>query len=179
MPLLTITTPNQKGELKVNLGKNLKTTPHSDLDGLINKTGKDLRVSIQATGKWRLYNQPSTDPKVAPFCQETGPEGYTKLDPTTYLHYNFIYSGRPAGCLMAQVYTPDGKPPQYTSFNNNLNMAERLHSMNYTGELQGANYVVQLQPGYYIAFGINDDPKFFADNTGNLTIIYTSAPYVW
>lgn len=168
MPLLAITATNQKGELKVDINKNLETTPHSALDGLINKTSSALQISIAAVGKWRLYNKPTQDPAIAPFYNETDSQGYQDIDGQIFDRYQWIHPYYPAGCLISSFHAADGS--QGVDKAVKLKNPGEDYDSSGTNVMAGAPYTVILPPGYYVIFGINDDHRFFPDNTGTLTI---------
>lgn len=148
MTFQSITGTSQTGELK------LDSTRDKDLPAIANNTGTDLRVSFTATGQWCLYNTPTSNPELAIFNKPTGSEGY-QLDPKIYNKHSFRYPGLPAGCLVIEIKDTHG-------ITRNI--------------FGGAGHTIDLPPGYSAAFVINDDPKWYADNSGQISLKYTASP---
>lgn len=165
MALLPLSTDDQAGEIKVN------SFQLTDLPGLKNSTNSTLRISFRASGQWCLYNVPSTDPELAIFNALTDWKGMVHLGPKhdkheakwkggippgeeIYYKYKWNAIGQHAGSLIAEVKDPQGSPSY----------------------LVGSPSFINLPPGCAAEFYMNDDTRWYGDNSGQITLTYTCAP---
>ena len=160
MALLPISSTAQSGELKVDANQ------INDPVGLKNTSNSALRVSFTASGQWCLYNVPTTDPELAIFNAQTDWKGMLHLGPkheflkgipadeATYYKYKWHAFGQPAGSLIADVKDPEGA----------------------TSYLVSSPTFIDLPSGCSAEFYMNDDKRWYGDNSGQITLTYTCAP---
>lgn len=147
MPLTSLSSSNESGEIKVD------ATQHTDLPGIKNTTTTDLRVSLSATGTWCLYNVPSKDPALAVFNAQTDWKGY-QLPKDIYSKHKWRQPGAPAGSLLVELYDAKGDKKSVLA----------------------APDSVEIPAGGYLTFVANDDPAWYQNNSGQITLKFTSSP---
>lgn len=148
MPYTSLTSTTQSGALKV-----LASTAN-DFPGLKNTTNGTVRVNFTAKGQWCLYNVPTKDPELVIFNTQTDWKGIKLQSVPNWTKYNWIAFNFPAGILVAEI-----KDPRGTSL-----------------FMIGAPAYVELAPGCTAEFFMNDDPRFFGDNSGEITLSYNCTP---
>lgn len=146
MATYSITSTTQSGQFS------LEATRDKDLPTIVNDTGVELCIAIGSTGEVSLYSTPADNSSLAVFNQKVDANGH-KLDPGIYKRYGFRYRGMPAGALIAETKDPDGK------------------TLSIVG---GSDYFVYLPPRCSTSFIVNDDPKWFSDNSGEFVVSYAS-----
>ena len=147
MSLTSLSNCYQTGEIKVD------ATKHSDLPGLKNDTSKELRISFAATGTWCLYNVPTKDPDLAVFNAQADWKGY-QLPEATYAKYKWRQADAPAGALLVEIFDAQGARKSVLASPASVN----------------------LSPGDSVTFVINDDPAWYTNNSGSITLKITSIP---
>ena len=148
MPYTSLTSTTQSGALKV-----LASTAN-DFPGLKNTTNGTVRVNFTAKGQWCLYNVPTKDPELVIFNSQTDWKGHGINDVRNYSSYKWK-----AFCLLAGSLVAEIKDPRGTSL-----------------FMVGAPHYVELAPGFTAEFYMNDDPRFFGDNSGEITLSYNCTP---
>lgn len=146
MPYTSLTTATQAGELKV-----LASTAN-DFPGLKNTTNATVRVNLNATGQWCLYNVPTTDPELVIFNSKTDWKGLSNV--SSYNKYKWKAVLLRAGSLIAELKDAQGS---------------------FLFMLSAPRYI-ELAPGCSAEFFMNEDPRWYADNSGEITLSYTCAP---
>ena len=145
MTLSPLASPEQSGEIVVD------ATKHSDLPGLKNNTSKELRISFSATGTWCLYNVPTKDPGLAVFNAQTDWKGY-QLPKATHEKYKWRQADAPAGALLVEIFDAQGARKAVLA----------------------SPASVDLAPGGSLTFVVNDDPAWYVNNSGLITLSYKS-----
>ena len=109
-----------------------------------------MTVSLTATGQWALINFATSDPSLVKY--KTPVDGNGHVRDKNDEKFGFKYPNLNPGSLVGEIKDAKG---------------------NTKSTVSGKQQSFELQPGDTISFVINDDPKWYADNTGKLTIAYS------
>jgi hypothetical protein len=120
---------------------------------LKNDTSKELRISFAATGTWCLYNVPTKDPALAVFNAQTDWKGY-QLPKATYTKYKWRQADAPAGALLVEIFDAQGARKSVLA----------------------SPASVDLVPGGSATFLVNDDPAWYVNNSGQISLEYACRP---
>lgn len=144
MVLASLVSTSQTGSLEL-LATQLNNPP-----ALANNSGSTVTVSLTATGQWALINFATSDPSLAKY--KTPVDGNGHVRDKNDEKFGFKYPNLNPGALVGEIKDAKG---------------------NTKSTVSGKQQSFELQPGDTISFVINDDPKWYADNTGKLTIAYS------
>lgn len=146
MALTTIASTSQSGSLEL-LATELKNPP-----ALINDSGSTVTVAIGATGEWSLLdaNFVTSDPTIIRYKKPVDGDGLTREKSDE--KFKFKYPNLNPGVLIGEIKDAKG---------------------NTKSTVSGKQQSFELQPGDSVSFTINDDPQWYGDNAGKLTISYT------
>jgi len=144
MALTSVNSTTQTGSL------DLLSTQFTDLPSLINNSGSAITVTIAATGQWSLVSPATTDPTLAKYKTPVDGDGYIR--DKTDEKYAFKYPKLNPAALVAEIKDASG---------------------NTKSTVSGKQQSFELQPGETVSFIINDDPKWYGNNVGKLTIGYS------
>ncbi len=144
MVLASIVSTSQTGSLEL-LATELNNPP-----ALANNSGSTVTVSLTATGQWALINFATSDPSLVKY--KTPVDGNGHVRDKNDEKFGFKYPNLNPGALVGEIKDAKG---------------------NTKSTVSGKQQSFELQPGDTISFVINDDPKWYADNTGKLTIAYS------
>ena len=144
MVLASIVSTSQTGSLEL-LATQLNNPP-----ALANNSGSTVTVSLTATGQWTLINFATSDPSLVKY--KTPVDGNGHVRDKNDEKFGFKYPNLNPGALVGEIKDAKG---------------------NTKSTVSGKQQSFELQPGDTISFVINDDPKWYADNTGKLTIAYS------
>ena len=145
MVLASIVSTSQTGSLEL-LATQLNNPP-----ALANNSGSTVTVSLTATGQWTLINFATSDPSLVKY--KTPVDGNGHVRDKNDEKFGFKYPNLNPGALVGEIKDAKG---------------------NTKSTVSGKQQSFELQPGDTISFVINDDPKWYADNTGKLTIAYSA-----
>lgn len=148
MPVTSLTSPQGNGSVVV------RSTEHTDLPTLKNNTGQQLSIAFRYTGTWCLYNTSTNVPALAAFTSQTDCKGY-RLPPEIKNNFKFRRPQEPAGALLVELYDPAG---------------------NFRGVLSAPIDRISIDPGWSYAFVVNDDPAWYSNNSGSITVFYDWYP---
>ena len=154
MSLTSIITNSQTGSL------DLLATQYTDLPSLANTSGEAIKIAITATGQWYLVKPDfaTNYPSLVKYKTPVDGDGYARDQNDQ--KFNFKYPQLNPGALVAEIKDLQG---------------------NTKSTVSGKQQNFELQPGDTVSFIINDDPKWYSNNAGKLTIGYsttTKAPPV-
>lgn len=144
MPYTSLTSPTQAGELKV------AASTTKDFPGLKNTTSGTVRVRLTAKGQWCLYKVPTKDPELAIFNSQTDWKGLQPHTVPNYGKFNWVAPYLEAGSLIAEIKDPQGSSLFLIS----------------------APKYIDLAPGCTAEFFMNEDRRWVADNSGEITLSY-------
>ena len=144
MVLASVVSTSQTGSLEL-LATQLNNPP-----ALANNSGSTVTVSLTATGQWTLINFATSDPSLVKY--KTPVDGNGHVRDKNDEKFGFKYPNLNPGALVGEIKDAKG---------------------NTKSTVSGKQQSFELQPGDTISFVINDDPKWYADNTGKLTIAYS------
>ena len=144
MVLASLVSTSQTGSLEL-LATQLNNPP-----ALANNSGSTVTVSLTATGQWTLINFATSDPSLVKY--KTPVDGNGHVRDKNDEKFGFKYPNLNPGALVGEIKDAKG---------------------NTKSTVSGKQQSFELQPGDTISFVINDDPKWYADNTGKLTIAYS------
>ena len=144
MVLASLVSTSQTGSLEL-LATQLNNPP-----ALANNSGSTVTVSLTATGQWALINFATSDPSLVKY--KTPVDGNGHVRDKNDEKFGFKYPNLNPGSLVGEIKDAKG---------------------NTKSTVSGKQQSFELQPGDTISFVINDDPKWYADNTGKLTIAYS------
>jgi len=145
MVLASLVSTSQTGSLEL-LATQLNNPP-----ALANNSGSTVTVSLTATGQWALINFATSDPSLVKY--KTPVDGNGHVRDKNDEKFGFKYPNLNPGSLVGEIKDAKG---------------------NTKSTVSGKQQSFELQPGDTISFVINDDPKWYADNTGKLTIAYSA-----
>ena len=145
MVLASLVSTSQTGSLEL-LATQLNNPP-----ALANNSGSTVTVSLTATGQWALINFATSDPSLVKY--KTPVDGNGHVRDKNDEKFGFKYPNLNPGALVGEIKDAKG---------------------NTKSTVSGKQQSFELQPGDTISFVINDDPKWYADNTGKLTIAYSA-----
>jgi hypothetical protein len=143
MALSSIGSTTQTGSLE------LLSTQFTDLPALINNSGSTITVAITATGQWSLIKETS-DPSLIKYKAPVDGDGYTRDQNDE--KFAFKYPQLNPAALVGEIKDAKG---------------------NTKSTVSGKQQSFELQPGETVSFIINDDPKWYGNNSGKLTIAYS------
>ena len=145
MALTSVNSTTQTGSL------DLLSTQFTDLPSLINNSGSAISVTIAATGQWSLVSPATSDSTLAKYKTPVDGDGYPRDQSDE--KYAFKYPKLNPAALVAEIKDASG---------------------NTKSTFSGKQQSFELQPGETVSFIINDDPKWYGNNVGNLTIGYSA-----
>ncbi|MDB9520560.1 hypothetical protein PN480_01150 [Dolichospermum circinale CS-1225] len=147
MSLTSIITNSQNGSF------DLLATEYKNLPGLANTSGEAIKIAISATGQWYLLKPDfaTNDPSLVKYKTPVDGDGHARDQNDQ--KFNFKYPQLNPGALVAEIKDLQG---------------------NTKSTVSGKQQSFELQPGDTVSFIINDDPKWYGNNAGKLTISYTS-----
>ncbi|MDB9468880.1 hypothetical protein [Dolichospermum circinale] len=122
------------------------------LTALTNVSDHPVEVTITSTGRWSLINFETSDPKLVKYKTWTDGDGYVRDQNDK--KYKFKYPHLNPAALVAEIKDAQG---------------------NVKSSFGGKEQNLKLQPGDTLSFIINDDPGYFKNNLGSLTISYSIA----
>ena len=150
MSLIPIITNSQTGSL------DLLATEYKNPPGLANTSGEAIKITITATGQWYLLKPDfaTNDPGLVKYKTPVDGDGYARDQNDQ--KFNFKYPQLNPGALVGEIKDdPKG---------------------NTKSTVSGKQQSFELQPKDTISFIINDDPKWYDNNAGKLTIGYSTTP---
>lgn len=149
MSLTSIITNSQNGSF------DLLATEYKNPPGLANTSGEAIRIAITATGQWCLLKPDfaTNDPTLVKYKTPVDSDGHARDQNDQ--KYNFKYPTLNPAALVAEIKDAQG---------------------NTKSTVSGKQQSFELQPGDTVSFIINDDPKWYGDNVGKLTIGYSTIP---
>jgi hypothetical protein len=130
----------------------LLSTQEVPLPALTNVSDHPVEVTITSTGEWSLINFKTSDPKLVKYTTLTDGNGYVRDENDK--KYKFKYPHLNPAALVAEIKDSEG---------------------NVKSSFGGKEQNLELQPGDTLSFIINDDPGYFKNNFGSLTISYSIA----
>ena len=148
MTLSSIASVPQSGSFE------LLSTQLTNPPSLTNNSGSTVKVAITATGEWSLLNAnfATSDPDIIRYKKLVDGDGLPREKRDE--KFKFKYPNLNPAILVGEIKDAAGKTKSTVS---------------------GKQQSFELQPGDSISFIINDDPKWYADNAGKLTLSYTAA----
>jgi hypothetical protein len=152
MSLIQIITNSQTGSL------DLLATEYKNPPGLANTSGEAIKITITATGQWYLLKPDfaTNDPDLVKYKTPVDGDGYARDQNDQ--KFNFKYPQLNPGALVGEI-KDDPNPKGNTK-----------------STVSGKQQSFELQPKDTIYFIINDDPKWYDNNAGKLTIGYSTTP---
>ena len=149
MSLTSVITNLQNGSL------DLLATQYTNPPGLANTSGEAIKIAITATGQWYLVKPDfaTNDPGLVKYKTPVDGDGYARDQNDQ--KFNFKYPQLNPGALVAEIKDLQG--------NTKSTVSSKQQSF-------------ELQPGDTASFIINDDPKWYGNNAGKLTIGYSTNP---
>ena len=151
MTFLPITAPGQTGSLTID------STKDRDLPSIVNTSGVDITVNLQATGQWLLLNKPTNDPNKVIFTKPCDSEGIANLGSDVLKRWAFRSPNNPAGCVLVEVKDAKG-----------------VTRAVYGGIKSKPSF--SLLQGESASFVINDYSKALHDNSGKIDLKFTTSP---
>lgn len=147
MSLTSIITNSQNGSF------DLLATEYKNPPGLANTSGEAIKIAITATGQWCLLKPDfaTNDPTLVKYKTPVDSDGHARDQNDQ--KYNFKYPTLNPAALVAEIKDAQG---------------------NTKSTVSGKQQSFELQPGDTVSFIINDDPKWYGDNVGKLTIGYST-----
>ncbi|MFB2738303.1 hypothetical protein [Umezakia ovalisporum] len=145
MTLSSINSNSQAGSLEL-LATELTSPP-----ALLNNSGSTVTITLTATGQWSLINFETSDPTLIKYKTPVDGDGHPRDKNDE--KYKLKYPQSNPGALVAEIKDAKG---------------------NTKSTVSGKQQSFELQPGETVSFLINDDPKWYGNNAGKLTISYTS-----
>ena len=147
MALSSINSTPQTGSFEL-LSTQLKNPP-----SLTNNSGSTVTVAITATGEWSLLNANfvTSDPNIIRYKKLVDGDGLTREKSDE--KFKFKYPNLNPAILVGEIKDAKG---------------------NTKSTVSGKQQSFELQPGDSVSFTINDDPQWYGDNAGKLTISYTA-----
>lgn len=148
MSLSSITSVPQTGSFE------LLSTQLTNPPALTNNSGSTVTVAITATGEWSLVNANfvTSDPNIIRYKKLVDGDGLTREKSDE--NFKFKYPNLNPAILVGEIKDAKG---------------------NTKSTVSGKQQSFELQPGESVSFIINDDPKWYGDNAGKLTLSYTAA----
>ena len=119
---------------------------------LTNVSDHPVEVEITSTGQWSLINFETSDPQLIKYRRLTDGDGYEPDQNDE--KYRFQYPHLNPAALVAEIKDSEGIVKS---------------------SVGGKEQNLKLQPGDTLSFIINDDPGYFKNNFGSLTISYSIA----
>jgi hypothetical protein len=120
------------------------------LTALTNVSNHAVKVEITSTGQWCLINFETPDPKLAKYKRLTDGDGY---EPDKNAEsYKLKYPHLKPAALVSEIKDAEG---------------------NVKSSFGGKQQSLKLEPGETLSFVMNDDPHYFNNNAGQLTISYS------
>lgn len=142
--LTEVTTSTKAGVL------DLLSTQDKDLPGFKNTSDKAVTVKVQAEGKWSVLPQDKkARDEVAKFQPLVSADGYGAAAPDNFA---LMYPEFKPGALVAEITDAQGKKKSV---------------------LSGKDQSFELQPGESVSFIMNDDPKYYNNNSGSMKLNYS------
>ncbi|MDH6064664.1 hypothetical protein [Umezakia ovalisporum] len=145
MTLSSINSNSQAGSLEL-LATELTSPP-----ALLNNSGSTVTITLTATGQWSLINFETSDPSLIKYKTPVDGDGHPRDKNDE--KYKLKYPQSNPGALVGEIKDAKG---------------------NTKSTVSGKQQSFELQPGETVSFLINDDPKWYGNNAGKLTISYTS-----
>ena len=145
MALTSINSAPQTGSLE------LLSTQVTDLPALVNNSVSTITVAITATGQWTLINFATSDPTLIKYKTPVDGDGYPRDKNDE--KYAFKYPKLNPAALVGEIKDAKG---------------------NTKSTVSGKQQSFELQPGDTVSFIINDDPKWYGNNTGKLSIGFSA-----
>ena len=147
MALSSINSTPQTGSFEL-LSTQLKNPP-----ALTNNSGSTVTVAITATGEWALLNA-----------------NFVTSDPTIIRYKKLV-----DGDGLPREKSDEKFPFKYPNLNPAILVGEIKDAKGNTkSTVSGKKQSFELQPGDSVSFIINDDPKWYGDNAGKLTLSYSA-----
>ncbi|MDB9468881.1 LamG domain-containing protein [Dolichospermum circinale] len=149
MSLTSIITNSQNGSF------DLLATQYTNLPSLANTSREAIKIAISATGQWYLLKPDfaTNDPSLVKYKTPVDGDGHARDQNDQ--KFNFKYPQLNPGALVAEIKDLQG---------------------NTKSTVSGKQQSFELQPGDTVSFIINDDPKWYSNNAGKLTIGYSINP---
>ena len=145
MALTSIASTSQNGSFEL-LATELKTPP-----ALANNSGSTVTISLTATGQWSLLTSKTSDPGMIKYNTPSDGDGYARDKNDE--KFAFKYPNLNPAALVGEIKDANGNTKLVVS---------------------GKQQSFELQPGDTVSFIANDDPKWYGNNTGKLTIAYSA-----
>jgi len=149
MSLSSITSVPQSGSFE------LLSTQLTNPPALTNNSGSTVTVAITATGEWSLLkaNFVTSDPDIIRYKKLVDGDGLPREKSDE--KFKFKYPNLNPAILVGEIKDAKG---------------------NTKSTVSGKQQSFELQPGDSVSFIINDDPKWYGDNAGKLTLGYSITP---
>ncbi|MEB3123438.1 MAG: hypothetical protein VKL41_19720 [Snowella sp.] len=145
MSLSSIKSAPQTGSLEL-LATQIKNPP-----ALANDSSSTITITLTATGQWSLINFETSDPSLIKYKTPVDGDGYPRDKNDE--KYNFKYPTLNPAALVGEIKDAKG---------------------NTKSTVSGKQQSFELQPGDTVSFVINDDEKYYGNNTGKLTLSYSA-----